>query len=62
MKAAISRSEQAARPPEPQPSPELRSILVSSGSSAPVSPQESEALLKQFMQWQQKPADAQDKQ
>ncbi|MGQ0685585.1 hypothetical protein [Bradyrhizobium sp.] len=62
MKAAISRSEQAARPREPQPSPELQSILASSDSAAPVSPQESEALLKQFMQWQQKPADAQDKQ
>lgn len=62
MKAAISKSEQAARPREPQPSPELQSILASSESAAPASPQESEALLKQFMQWQQKPADAQDKQ
>jgi hypothetical protein len=62
MKAAISKSEQAARPREPQPSPELQSILASSENAAPVSPQESEILLKQFMQWQQKPADAQDKQ
>jgi len=62
MKAAISRSDQAAKPREPQPSPELQSILASSENGAPVSPQESEALLKQFMQWQQKPADAQDKQ
>jgi hypothetical protein len=61
MKAAISKSEQVARPREPQPSPELQSILASSESAAPASPQESEALLKQFMQWQQKPADAQDK-
>lgn len=62
MKAAISKSELAARPREPQPSPELQSIPASSESGAPVSPQESEALLKQFMQWQQKSADAQDKQ
>lgn len=62
MKAAMSRSEQAPKPREPQPSQELQSILASSESGAPVSPQESEALLKQFMQWQQKPADAQDKQ
>lgn len=62
MKAAMSRSEQAPKPRDPQPSPELQSILASSESGAPVSPQESEALLKQFMQWQQKPADAQDKQ
>ncbi len=62
MKAAISKSEQASRPRDAQPSPELQSILASSESAAPASPQESEALLKQFMQWQQKPADAQDKQ
>lgn len=62
MKAAISKSEQAAKPREPQPSPELQSILTSSESGTPASQQESEALLKQFMQWQQKPADAQDKQ
>jgi hypothetical protein len=61
MKAAISKSEQVARPREPQPSPELQSILASSESAAPASPQDSEALLKQFMQWQQKPADAQGK-
>jgi hypothetical protein len=61
MKAAISKSEQAAKPREPQPSPELQSILTSSEGGTPASQQESEALLKQFMQWQQKPADAQDK-
>lgn len=62
MKAAISKSEQAAKPREPQPSPELQSILTSSEGGTPASQQESEVLLKQFMQWQQKPADAQDKQ
>lgn len=61
MKAAISKSEQAAKPREPQPSPELQSILTSSEGGTPASQQESEVLLKQFMQWQQKPADAQDK-
>jgi hypothetical protein len=65
MKSALSKSELAAKPqePQPQPSPELQSILASSSESAPqVSHEESEVLLKQFMQWQQKPADAQDKQ
>ena len=61
MKAAISKSEQAAKPREPQPSPKLQSILTSSEGGTPASQQESEVLLKQFMQWQQKPADAQDK-
>lgn len=61
MKAAISRSAEAARPREPQPSQELQSILTSSDGSPPVSQQESEVLLKQFMQWQQKPAEAQEK-
>ena len=60
MKAAISRSEQAAvKPREVQPSPEVLSITAASESSSqPVSHQESEVLLKQFMQWQQKPAEA----
>ena len=62
MKAAISRAEPAGRPREAQPSPELQSILASSEATAPVSHEESEALLKQFLQWQQKPAEAQDKQ
>jgi hypothetical protein len=61
MKAAISKSEQAAKPREPQPSPELQSILTSSEGGTPASHEEPEVLLKQFMQWQQKPADAQDK-
>ncbi|MCP4617706.1 MAG: hypothetical protein GY844_14895 [Bradyrhizobium sp.] len=60
MKAAISKSEQAAVKPrevQPAPSPDLQSIVASSGSSSsqPASHEESEALLKQFMQWQQKP-------
>jgi hypothetical protein len=65
MKSALSKSELAARPqePQPQPSPELQSILASSSEGAPqVSHEESEVLLKQFMQWQQKPAEAQEKQ
>ena len=65
MKSALSKSELAAKPqePQPQPSPELQSILASSSEGAPqVSHEESEVLLKQFMQWQQKPAEAQEKQ
>jgi hypothetical protein len=67
MKSALSKSELAAKPqepqPQPQPSPELQSILASSSEGGPqVSHEESEVLLKQFMQWQQKPAEAQEKQ
>jgi hypothetical protein len=63
MKAAISRSEQAAvKPREVQPSPEVQPITAASESSSPpVSHEESEALLKQFMQWQQKPAEAENR-
>jgi hypothetical protein len=44
---------------QPSPSPELQSITASSAtSSQPASHEESEALLKQFMQWQQTPAEA----
>ena len=60
MKAAISKSEPAIGLHEAQPSQELQSILTSSEGSAPVSHEESEALLKQFMQWQQKPAEVQE--
>ena len=65
MKSALSKSELAAKPqePQPQPSPESQSIQASSSEGAPqVSHEESEVLLKQFMQWQQKPAEAQEKQ
>jgi hypothetical protein len=67
MKSALSKSELAAKSqepqPQPQPSPELQSILASSSEGGPqVSHEESEVLLKQFMQWQQKPAEAQEKQ
>jgi hypothetical protein len=67
MKSALSKSELAAKPqepqPQPQPSQELQSIQASSSEGAPqVSHEESEVLLKQFMQWQQKPAEAQEKQ
>src|SRR5215468_5039684 len=64
MKSALSKSELAARPQEPQPqaSPELQSIQASPSEGGPqVSHEESEVLLKQFMQWQQKPAEAQEK-
>jgi hypothetical protein len=59
LKAAMSRAEQT-RLQDAKPSPELQSILASSESNPPVSHQESEELLKQFMQWQQKPADGQE--
>jgi hypothetical protein len=65
MKSALSKSELAAKPqePQPQPSPELQSIPASSSEGEPqISHEESEVLLKQFMQWQQKPAEAQEKQ
>src|SRR5215468_3402352 len=70
MKSALSKSELAARPQEPQPqasqpqpSPELQSVMASPSEGGPqVSHEESEVLLKQFMQWQQKPAEAQEKQ
>jgi hypothetical protein len=59
LKAAMSRAEQT-RLQDAKPSPELQSILASSEGGPPVSHQESEELLKQFMQWQQKPAEAQE--
>lgn len=62
MKSALAKSEQATRPQEAQPSPESPPVVAASDSSAPASHEESEVLLKQFMQWQQKPADAQEKQ
>jgi len=65
MKSALSKSELAAKPqePQPQPSPELQTVPASSSEGGPqVSHEESEVLLKQFMQWQQKPAEAQEKQ
>ena len=75
MKAAISRSSPIAQPRdtqpreaqardvqarEPQPSAELQSILASSASNPHASQEESEALLRQFMQWQQKPTEVQE--
>lgn len=61
MKSALSKSEQAAKPLEPQPPSELQSTLASSSEASPqVSHEESEVLLQQFMQWQQKPAEAQE--
>src|SRR5215468_1666821 len=64
MKSALSKSELVAKPQEPQPqaSPELQSVMASPSEGGPqVSHEESEVLLKQFMQWQQKPAEAQEK-
>jgi hypothetical protein len=57
MKAAISKSEPVVMAREPEPLPEP-SIVTTAESSKPVSHEESEVLLKQFMQWQQKPAEA----
>lgn len=61
MKSALMKSEASApRPREAQPSQDLQSILAVSPASAPANHEESEVLLKQFMQWQQKPADSAD--
>ena len=60
MKSALMKSEASARPREAQPSPEPQPIIAASPTSTPVNHEESEALLKQFMQWQQKPADSAD--
>ena len=63
MKAAISKSEQVAKVREPQPSPPPASAPPSElqpAPSTPVSHEESETLLKQFMQWQQKPSEAEE--
>ena len=62
MKAAISKSEPVVRA-QAQPSQEIQSMLAHSEGSAPVSNHEdTEALLKQFMQWKQRPAEAQERQ
>jgi hypothetical protein len=61
MKSAISRSEQAAKSREAQPSQEFQSIAATSEAAPAVSHEESEALLRQFMQWQQKPVEGQEK-
>jgi len=60
MQAAMSRSAPIAKPRDPQPSTELQSILVSSESGVQANHEESEVLLQQFMQWQQKPADVRE--
>ena len=62
LRAAMSRAEQTTRRQDVQPPSELPSILTSSEAGPPVSQEETDALLKQFMQWQQKPAEAQEKQ
>ena len=58
MKAAISKSEPVVRireaEAEPAPPP---SVMTTAESGQAVSHAESEVLLKQFMQWQQKPAE-----
>lgn len=61
MKAAISRSAPIAQPREAQPPPtEPPSTLASSASNPQASQEESEVLLRQFMQWQQKPSEIQE--
>jgi hypothetical protein len=60
MKSALMKSEASVKPREAQASPELQPIIPPSPASAPVNHEESEVLLKQFMQWQQKPADSAD--
>jgi hypothetical protein len=57
MKSAIARSEQAAKSREAQPSQEFQSIAATPEAAPAVSHEESEALLRQFMQWQQKPVE-----
>lgn len=61
IKAAMSRSGPSTQTSDTKPSPELQSIMVSSEGSSQVSHAESEVLLRQFMQWQQKPTEAQEK-
>jgi len=62
MKSAITRSEQAAaKSHEAQPAQEFQPVAASSEGTPAVSHEESEALLKQFMQWQQKPVEGQEK-
>ena len=62
MKAAIAKSEPVvAKPREPQPAIELQATAPSSEGGDQPSHEDSEALLKKFMQWQNKPAEAQDK-
>lgn len=53
MKAAISKSEPLARAPEPAPEPQP--VMTTAESAQPVNHEDTEVLLKQFMQWQQKP-------
>ena len=60
MKSALMKSEASVKPREAQPSPEPQPIIAPSPASAPANHEESEVLLKQFMQWQQKPADSAD--
>src|SRR5262249_60261663 len=61
MKSAITRSDQMAKVREAQPAQEFQPIAASSEGTPAVSHEESEALLKQFMQWQNKPVEGQEK-
>ena len=61
MKSAITRSDQMAKAREAQPAQEFQPIAASSEGAPAVSHEESEALLKQFMQWQHQPAEGQEK-
>jgi len=58
MQAAMARSALAAKPLETQPSTESQSILTASENGRQTNHEESEVLLRQFMHWQQKPANA----
>jgi len=62
MKAAIAKSEHAAAKAHETPPPvEVQAAPASAEASAPANHEEAEELLKQFMQWQNRPAEAQDK-
>lgn len=61
MKAAMSRSTPVAPSREAQPTSDLQSITASSAGGPQVGQEESEALLRQFMQWQQQPSETQEK-
>jgi hypothetical protein len=61
LKAAMEKSEQAAKLREAQTSSQSQPTVAASDAGPAASQDESDALLRQFMQWQQKPAEAQDR-
>ncbi len=59
IKAALFQpSETDSAPPPPPPTSEFKSLLTSAQASNPAPQGQSGQLLKQFMQWRQKPAPA----